>query len=66
MSVEQVRIESLTEEEERVLLATQKRQNKIFGWILAGLALFFVFVAYFIVVKLGVIPMEDQDIFRST
>ena len=34
--------------------------------VLAGLVLFFFVLTYLVVTILGIIPMEDQDIFRST
>ncbi|HMZ50998.1 hypothetical protein IT571_12345 [Candidatus Sumerlaeota bacterium] len=63
---QEIRVEQVTPEEQDTLLATQEKQNKIFALVLAGLVLFFFVLTYLVVTKLGIIPMEDQDIFRST
>ncbi|MCC6546076.1 hypothetical protein IT570_02820 [Candidatus Sumerlaeota bacterium] len=63
---EELSIEQVSPEDEEKLLAEQQRQNKIFALVLVGLVLFFFVMTFFIVTKLGIIPMEDQDIFRST
>lgn len=63
---QEIRVEQVTPEEQDTLLATHEKQNKIFALVLAGLVLFFFVLTYLVVTKLGIIPMEDQDIFRST
>lgn len=62
----QFEITALTPEEEQQLLERQKRLNRIVGWTLILLVILGIIATMLMVAKFGFVPLQDQDIFRST
>lgn len=61
-----VPLPTLTEDEEKELMARQRRRNLILGWALFFMVILTIAITMILVAKYGFVPLKDQDLFRSS